>query len=380
MIAGFLMAIVGAMMLAHYAMTLLFLRRLRHDNLSRGVIGHPRITLLRPVCGLDNFDRETLASSFLQHYPDYEIIFCAPREDDAAVSTVRELIALYPGVKARVIFGLDAISGNPKLNNLFKGWLAATSEWICMADSNLLLPTNYLQCLVSAWGPRTGLVTSPAVGIRPQSFGAHVECAFLNGNQARLQFTADSLGIGFAQGKTLFWNKAELERAGGLRILGGRLAEDVTATRTVRARGQRVNLTRLPFAQPLGVRSLRLVWERQLRWSRVRRDGFPLLFAGEVINGSLLATGLFALGISALGWPVAATVAFLFFWYLPEVLLMKWAQWPCGWKDVAALPVRDLMMPALFATTFRQRGIEWRGNPMSIPTTEQTHGVISVPR
>lgn len=380
MIATALLAAVGAMLMAQYAMTALYLLRLRHDHPRTGVIGQPRITLLRPVCGLDTFDRETLASSFLQDYPDYEIIFCAPHEKDAAVATVLELMAQYPNVAARLIFGLDAISGNPKLNNLFKGWKAATCEWICMADSNLLLPRDYLQCLVDAWGLRTGLVTSPAVGSRPQSFGAHVECAFLNGNQARLQFTADSLGIGFAQGKTLFWKRSELERVGGLRILGGRLAEDVTATRTVRGMGQRVSLTRLPFAQPLGVRSLRLVWARQLRWSRVRRDGFPLLFAGEVINGSGLATFLFALGLYGWGWPAFATVPFLFLWYLPEVWLMHRARWPCGWKDVAALPIRDLVLPVLFAATFRQRGIEWRGNPMSVPPATQELSPLSVPQ
>ena len=39
----------------------------------------------------------------------------------------------------------------------------------------------------------------------------------MNSNQTQIQFTADSIGHGFAQGKTLFWNRAMLEAAGGIK-------------------------------------------------------------------------------------------------------------------------------------------------------------------
>ena len=39
----------------------------------------PAVSLLRPVCGLDGYARETLASSFRLNYSDYEILFCAAR-------------------------------------------------------------------------------------------------------------------------------------------------------------------------------------------------------------------------------------------------------------------------------------------------------------
>ena len=31
----------------------------------------PGVSVLRPVCGIDNFDAETLGSGFLLDYPDY---------------------------------------------------------------------------------------------------------------------------------------------------------------------------------------------------------------------------------------------------------------------------------------------------------------------
>ena len=355
----------------HLASSGLFLARLWRRPAAIGPLGQPRVTLLRPVCGLDQFDAETLSSSFDQTYPNYEIIFCAPSETDPVVPLVRQLIADNPASSARLLIGLDAISGNPKLNNLYKGWRAADADWICMTDSNLLLPPDYLSILVASWGPDTGLVSCPPIGIRPDGLGGSLECAFLNSNQARLQFASDSIGLGFAQGKTLFWNRAMLERAGGLAVLGRHLAEDVTATKITRAAGHRVTLTPLPFAQPIGVRSLMQVWDRQLRWSRVRRDGFPWIFGAELTNGAMLPAGLCLAAILVTGTSLAMLPAFLALWYLAEVILLRAAGWPSGWRDILALPLRDVMMPLIWAATFLRRDIEWRGTAMSIPQNVQ---------
>jgi len=47
----------------------LYLRRLSSPE-PRGVIGRPPVTLFRPVCGLADFDEESLRSSFLLDWPD----------------------------------------------------------------------------------------------------------------------------------------------------------------------------------------------------------------------------------------------------------------------------------------------------------------------
>ena len=368
----------GMLLAAQYLTTGLYLRRIGRPAPKNGCIGQPRVSLIRPVCGVDAFDSETLASSFRQDYPNYEIIFCAPHDNDPSVGLVRQLIGNHPDIAARLLIGLDSVTGNPKLNNLWKGWNAATSDWICMSDSNLMLPSDYLSQLVAAWGPKTGLVSCPAIGSRPGNFGGSLEGVFLNSNQARIQFAAASIGHGFAQGKTLFWNRAMLEMAGGIKALGSHLAEDVTATMIVHAQGKQVSLPRLPFAQPVGIRTLRQVWDRQLRWSRVRRDGFPFIFAGEFLNGAAIASLIFGLATNLLGLSPILVLAYLGVWYAPEIWLMRRAGWPSQWKDLAALPVRDLLIPSLWAVTFLRREIEWRGNVMSVPTPTSVGLTIGV--
>lgn len=347
----------------------LVLERLRLPR--RAPRATPKVTLLRPVCGLDPFDERTLASSFRQDYPDFELIFCVQDAGDPVVPVVRALIAAHPEVDARLLIGDDPISANPKLNNLWKGWNAARADWICMADSNLELPRDYLATVMAYWGEDTGLVSSPPVGIEPEGWGGRLECAFLNGNQARLQLASDSLGLGFAQGKTMLFNRPLLEQAGGYLALGRHMAEDATATRLIRGIGRRVVLTPRPFAQPIGFRTLHQVWSRQLRWSRVRRDAFPLLFFFEIVNGAALPAALAAGAVVAADASLAWLPGYLAVWYLAEAHVMRRAGWPAEWRDLVMLPLRDMMLPALWIATFARRGFEWRGTAMGAATAAQ---------
>jgi ceramide glucosyltransferase len=324
----------------------------------------PAISVLRPVCGLENHLEATLRSTFELEARDFEILFCVAREDDAAVPLVRSLIAAHPEVPARLLVGDDRATGNPKLDNLLKGWAGARHDWIVMADSNVLLPPGYLRQLVAAWTPGTGLVSSPAVGAAAEGLGARIEAAFLNGYQARWQLFADELGQGFAQGKTLFWRRDILEAGGGPVVLGEELAEDVASTKLVRGQGLKVRVARAAFPQPLGHRSLAEVWRRQVRWARVRRFGFPALYAGEIASGAL--PGMLLLSALALAGalPWLAVIGYLILWYGSELALAMRAGWSAGPGDLVASVLRDLMLPAVWIAGWAGSGFTWRGNAM----------------
>jgi len=336
----------------------------RFGAAREGATDQPMISLVRPICGVDPFDRETLGSSFKQDYPGYELLFCSASEGDPAVALVRELIEAHPDVPARVLIGDDPISGNPKLNNVVKGYREAASDWVVFTDSNLLLPPDYLARLMATWQDDTGLVTAPPMGARPGNFWGSVECAVLNTSQGRWQLAADTLGFGFAQGKTLFWRRDVLEAGGSLPALGLNLAEDVASTKLVRGQGLRVRLTPQLFAQPIGEKTPREVWARHLRWSRVRRDGFPLIFVAEILQGPampFLALAVLALMGMVSGWSLLALAVL---WYGAELGLAAIHGWPHGPRDLAAMLVRDAMLPALWVATFAARGFSWRGTAM----------------
>jgi ceramide glucosyltransferase len=334
--------------------------------------GMPPMTIVRPVCGLENFLDETLRSAFELDYPDYELIMCVAHGDDPVAPLVRRLIAEHPHIDARLLVGDERVSSNPKLNNCVKGWNAASHGWIVLADSNVLMPRDYLQRLVARWDASTGLVCSPPVGIRPQGFAAALECAFLNIHQARWQYAADTFGLGFAQGKTMLWRRAELEAAGGIRVLGEDTAEDAASTKVVRAAGLKVRLVDAPFSQPLGQRRLRDVWCRQSRWARLRRVCFPAVFLPEILCGALFPAIALAIVADALGWPVAISVfALLTLWYGAEMALARAARWPVDRLYPVYAILRDLMLPLLWVDGWLGSEFKWRGTAMRVERTAE---------
>jgi ceramide glucosyltransferase len=329
--------------------------------------GAPPVTLVRPVCGLEHDIEETLGSAFVLDYPRYELIFCVASARDAVIAVIERLMAAHPDLPARILIGDERISTNPKLNNVLKGWRAAQYGWIVLADSNVLMPRDYLQRLLARWRRDTGLVSAPPIGCRPQNFWAEVECAFLNGYQARWQYCADTLGLGFAQGKTMLWRRADLEAAGGIGVLAAEVAEDAAATKVVRSAGLKVNLVDAPFGQPLGRRNAAEVWARQVRWARLRRASFMRYFLPEAASGAtlpMIAAGFLA---ATAGLPVAASIAaFAALWYGAELALARAAGWPLSWLSPLAALTRDALLPVLFIAAWAGSGFEWRGNAMQV--------------
>ena len=353
--------------LLHLASTLLGVYRFRWKDAPEPVGATPPISVLRPVCGLDAYEEATLRSGFRLDYPSYELILCCADADDPVVPVISRLMADHPTVDAKLLIGRDDLTLNPKLNNLIKGWRAARCDWVVMADSNVLMPRDYLQSLLSGWQPDTGLLCAPPIGFLPYGFWSEVECAFLNTYQARWQYAADTVGLGFAQGKTMLWRRADLEQAGGIRALGAEIAEDAAATKVVRRAGSRVRLVDHPFGQPLGWRSAAQVWSRQLRWAKLRRATFPAFFLPEIASSSLmplLAAGFAARAAGASVVGVVASLALV--WYACEAMLAHAAGWHVGRLSPLAWMMRDVMLPALWMQAWLGKSFSWRGNDMSL--------------
>jgi ceramide glucosyltransferase len=332
----------------------------------------PSVSIVRPVCGIDNFCEETLGSTFRLDYPRYEVIFCVARANDPVVAVVQKLIATHPNVAARLVIGDEKVSPNPKLNNCVRGWDAARYDWIILADSNVLMPRDYIQRLFASWGPKTGLVCSMPQGSHPQNIWAELEIAFLNTYQSRWQYAADGVGTGFAQGKNMLWRRDVLEGGGGIRALAAEIAEDAASTKVVRRAGLKINLVDSPFQQPLGRRLFRDVWHRQIRWARMRRKTFPSYYLPEILAGS--ATPALVGGYAAvlLGWnaPLTAGLVLLSL-YCSEVILAFANKWYFSWRLPFLFLLRDLMQPAIYLDAWLMDDFVWRGTAMSVREEER---------
>ena len=113
------------------------------------------VTILRPIKGIDPELFTCLESSFVQNYPidKVEIIFCVDDDFDESIPILKELIAKYPKIDAKVLVSqydkqgnkLDYYGPNPKVNNLAKGFLNSKYDIIWIMDSNVWGGITYLE-------------------------------------------------------------------------------------------------------------------------------------------------------------------------------------------------------------------------------------------
>jgi ceramide glucosyltransferase len=193
------------------------------------------------------------------------------------------------------------------------------------------------------------------------------ECAFLNTHEARWQYVADSIGLGFAQGKSMLWQRELLERAGGIEALGIELAEDAASTKLVRKMGLRVRLVDRPFEQPLGARTATEVWNRQLRWARLRRASFKAFFLPEILTGALFPLIACAIAAGGSGFSLISAVLIAgTAWYGVEALMARASGWHSSVRAPLVWMLRDLLLPALWIQACLGSTFVWRGNHMQV--------------
>lgn len=327
----------------------------------------PPVSIVRPVSGLTKEDEIALRSAFLIAYPSFEVIICAEREQDPAVAFCRSLMAEYPAIPAQMLVGRTRVSVNPKLDNIEKGWTAARHPWVIMADCNVLMPADYIRTMLAGWRDDCGLVCAPPVGIDPHNFWGDFECSFLNTYQARWQVAADAIGFGFAQGKSMLWNRTFLESSGGIAALSRCTAEDAAATKLVRDRKLLVRLADQPSVQPIGHRDFNRAWNRQLRWAQLRRQSFPKEFSLEPFTSGAIVFASLSAAAWLLSWPVlAVTGASMVLWYGSEALLARRAGWPLGWTSPFAWLLRDISIPVIWCLAWGRQSYVWNGKSVML--------------
>lgn len=345
----------------------------RAASLSASEPEAPHVSIIIPVAHLEAVTAPALTSTFGLAYPNFDLIFCVPSADDPAVALVERLMSNHPQVAARLLVGREKMTFNPKIDNLEKGWAAsADREWIIIADSNVLMPPDFVQRLLAAWRSDTGLTCSPPIGSDPKSFWGDVECAFLNTYQGRVQLASDALGHGFAHGKAMLFQRSLLDPERGLDTLKFEVAEDCAATKLVRSKGKRVRLVDRPFQQPVTERTFGDVWHRHLRWAQLRRQSFPTLFALELLTTSfvpVIAAAVLARSLNAS--VLIAVAASLTLWLAVEVALAHAAGWPSRTGYAAACICRDVLIAAMWGTAWFRTRYHWRENPVNMTDAAQ---------
>jgi ceramide glucosyltransferase len=328
----------------------------------------PAISVLKPLCGMDEGLYENLVSFAEQQYPEFELVLGVRDPRDPALATVARLHRAYPDLQVRVVVHRenDPVA-NPKVISLVHMTRAARYDYLLVSDSNMRAQPDYLTAIVAEMADdRVGLVSSLLVGVGEDSLGAQCENLHLNTFVAGGVCLADVTEKPCVLGKSMLLRRHELTAMGGFEALRDVLAEDYVLGQRYHAAGYRVVLSCQGVATYNRQLPLRRFVARHLRWAQLRRScaigpffSELLLYASPWLMAPLLASersGLCALCSLALLLQIAS-----------DALLAKTisGRWP-SLRALSLIPLKDSVLLAVWTVALLRRNVDWRGHSLRI--------------
>lgn len=330
---------------------------------------HPPISVLKPLCGVDEALYENLVSFARQRYPEFELVFGIADPSDPALAIVQRVRAEYPGVPIRtVVHGEEDPVANPKVISLLHAMRIARYEYVLVSDSNVRVEPDYLEQLGAEMAdPGVGLVSNSIVAHGGRSLGAKCENLHLNTFVFGGVCIADLGDRPCVVGKSMLMRRSELAELGGFESMRDILAEDYVLGQRYHEAGYRVVLSCHAINTVNNDLTLGRFLARHMRWAQLRRwcalgpyCSEPLLYAAPWLTAPLLVQE----SISSSGWVYAA--AMLLRIGSDGVLARRvTGSWP-SFGALLLIPMKDTLLLGVWAIALCRRNVYWRGHRLRI--------------
>ncbi len=131
-----------------------------------------RLTVFKPLKGLEANTRECLESFLTQAYDPYQVIFGVRDPADPVVDLLQELPQSYPGPEIDIVVCPENLGLNPKISNLRQMEDRAHYDLLVIADADVKVGPDFLGRVAAALQePGAGLVSCPYRAGRPPPWG-----------------------------------------------------------------------------------------------------------------------------------------------------------------------------------------------------------------
>lgn len=332
--------------------------------------GRPRLSILKPLKGLDDGLEENLASFAALRGIDYEVVLSVADADDPALDVVDRVRARHPEAPFVLVVGgaPEGRIGNPKVERLVAASRVARGDLFLVSDSNVrVAPDAVADTVALLEDPGVGCVSNLFVGTGARDLGAVVESLHLLTFVVPGNVLAAWGGVPCVVGKSMALPRNVHDAIGGFAAFGDVLAEDQAIGLAVKEAGFRVLLSPVVVENVVERRSLRRALDRQVRWGKIRFAFSKALFAGEVLMNplplALLAPLLALAGASPWAGPLASfTLLALLVRLLQASLLARLCGAPLPLAGLLAVPLKDLLQLATQAVPFVSREVVWHGH------------------
>lgn len=322
----------------------------------------PFVSILKPVCGLDDELEENLLSFVALEGIRYEVIISAEEWDDPALEVVRRVVHAHPAAPFRIVVDAGSRHGvvNRKVERLVAAARKAAGEIFFISDSNVRVERDDFARTLSLFADsRVGCVSNLFTGSGARSLGATIESLHLLGFVVPGAVLASSAGVPCVVGKSMAISRRAHDAIGGFARFTRVLAEDQAVGLAVKEAGFEVVLSPVVVRNVVVDRTVRRAVDRQVRWNKIRYSFSRALFACELVTNPLPLALLAAL-LAPLDFAVFPALV-LAARYLQLALLNRATRAGMTWRQLAATPLLDLLMLYAWFVPFFSNEVTWRG-------------------
>jgi ceramide glucosyltransferase len=330
----------------------------------------PRLSILKPLRGIDDGLEENLASFASLEGVDYEVVLSVADPKDPAVAAVARVRERFPRAPFVLVVGgaPEGRIGNPKVERLVAAARVARGDLFLVSDSNVrVAPGDIARTVALFDDPSVGCVSNLFVGSGARDLGAVVESLHLLTFVVPGNILAAWSGTPCVVGKSMALPRAVHDAIGGFAAFGDVLAEDQAIGLAVRDAGFRVVLSPVVVENVVERRTIARALDRQVRWGKIRYAFSKALFAGEILLNPVpvaLLAALFAVpGGPPWAGPLTSLAAVtLLLRLLQASLLGRLCEAPLGPVDLLAMPLKDLLQLWTQLVPFFSKEVVWHGH------------------